>query len=81
MLPFIRSRYREHTIRDDGDFAVHMVYIHFDPVKHGVAMHPAAWPYSSFRRCLAHGLYPEDWTVADVGFTEAGERPHDQMVG
>jgi putative transposase len=58
-----------------------MDYIHFNPVKHGVAVHPAAWPFSSFRRCVAHGLYPEDWTVADVGLTEAGERGHDEMVG
>ena len=32
-----QRRYREHTIRDDDDYAAHMDYIHFNPVKHGVA--------------------------------------------
>ena len=27
------------TIRDDRDFAAHMDYIHFNPVKHGLAAH------------------------------------------
>jgi REP element-mobilizing transposase RayT len=26
----------EHTIRDDRDFAAHMDYTHFNPVKHGL---------------------------------------------
>lgn len=69
-----QRRYWEHTIRDDGDYAAHMDYIHFNPVKHGVAGHPAAWPFSSFRRCVARGTYPEDWTVAEVGLADTGER-------
>ena len=69
-----QRRYWEHTIRDDADFATHMDYIHFNPVKHGVAEHPAAWPFSSFRRCVAQGMYPEDWAVADVGLLNTGER-------
>jgi putative transposase len=31
-----QRRYREHTIRDDRDFAAHMDYAHFNPVKHGL---------------------------------------------
>jgi putative transposase len=27
--------YWEHTVRDDRDYAAHMDYIHFNPVKHG----------------------------------------------
>src|SRR5258708_27668481 len=30
-----QRRYWEHTIRDEGDFARHVDYIHFNPVKHG----------------------------------------------
>jgi putative transposase len=56
-----QRRYWEHTIRDDprlreGDLAAHL-----DPVKHGLAEHPAEWPHSSFRRCVAGGLYPTGW--------------------
>ena len=76
-----QRRYWEHTIRDDGDYAAHIYYIHFNPVKHGFAEHPAEWPFSSFRRCVARGLYPDDWTVADVGLADTGERPHKETVG
>jgi putative transposase len=30
-----QRRYWEHTLRDDDDFARHLDYIHFNPVKHG----------------------------------------------
>ena len=69
-----QRRYWEHTIRDDRDYAAHMDYIHFNPVKHGLADHPAAWPYSSFRPCLARGLYPKDLAKPGVVPGNAGER-------
>jgi REP element-mobilizing transposase RayT len=53
-----QRRYWEHTIRDDRDFAAHMDYTNFNPVKHGLVTHPADWPYSSFRRRVDSGLYP-----------------------
>ena len=75
-----QRRYWEHTIRDDGDYAAHMDYIHFNPVKHGLAKHPAAWPYSSFLRCVARGVYPEGWAIDDSGLTAVGER-REYVVG
>ena len=50
-----QRRYWEHTIRDDRDFAAHLDYTHFNPVKHGLVKHPADWPHSSFRQCVAKG--------------------------
>jgi putative transposase len=50
-----QRRYWEHTVRDQQDFATHFDYIHFNPVKHGLVEHPAEWPHSSFRRCVATG--------------------------
>ena len=35
-----QRRYWEHTIRDERDYAAHMDYIHFNPVKHGFVQHP-----------------------------------------
>jgi putative transposase len=69
-----QRRFWEHTIRDDRDYAAHMDYTHFNPVKHGLAQHPADWPFSSFRRCVTAGIYPADWVggIAELG--EAGER-------
>jgi putative transposase len=69
-----QRRYWEHTIRDDRDYAAHMDYIHWNPVKHGLAAHPADWPFSSFARCVARGLYPSDWASGDRGLVDRGER-------
>ena len=70
-----QNRFWEHTVRDDRDYAAHMDYTHFNPVKHGLAMSAADWPFSSFRRCVAKGLYPADWGGELDEPTEVGERP------
>ena len=70
-----QRRYWEHTIRDERDFTSHMDYIHFNPVKHGVATSAAEWEFSSFHRCVKQGLYPAAWTSADDTAGEWGERP------
>jgi putative transposase len=56
-----QRRYWEHWIRGEEDLRRHLDYIHFNPVKHGHAQRALDWPYSSFRRCVARGLYPRDW--------------------
>ena len=56
-----QHRFWEHQIRDDGDFARHVEYIHFNPVKHGLVNSPKAWPYSTFHRFVQQGIYPGDW--------------------
>lgn len=56
-----QRRYYDHIIRDTEDFARHLDYLHFNPVKHALASRPAAWPWSSFRQWQDRGLYPEDW--------------------
>jgi putative transposase len=61
-----QRRFWEHTIRDERDYAAHMDYIHVNPVKHGLVAEARAWEYSSFRRCVAAGLYPADWDGAGV---------------
>jgi putative transposase len=68
-----QRRFWEHTIRDDRDYAAHMDYVHFNPVKHGFATSAAGWPYSTFHRCLAIGLYPTDWAGGQA-MVEGGER-------
>jgi len=68
-----QRRYWEHAIRDDRDFAAHVDYIHYNPVKHGYVTRVADWPYSTFRRCVARGIYPADWGGVDVVDSVAGE--------
>ena len=69
-----QRRYWEHTIRDNRDYAAHMDYIHFNPVKHGFVQDPAEWPLSSFQRCVDRGLYPSGWRGSGGELAEAGER-------
>lgn len=56
-----QRRFWEHQIRNDADFARHMDYIHFNPVKHGHVANAAAWPYSTFHRYVREGVYSPDW--------------------
>lgn len=44
-----QRRFWEHAIRDDDDYAAHVDYIHFNPVKHGYVSDPGDWRYSSWR--------------------------------
>jgi len=60
-LTFWQRRYWEHRIRDEQDFETHVDYIHYNPVKHGYATAPADWPYSTFHRFVANGIYPATW--------------------
>jgi putative transposase len=56
-----QRRYWEHTIRDEGDFARHIDYIHFNPVKHRYVERVQDWPFSSFQRMVQLGFYPSGW--------------------
>ncbi len=56
-----QRRYWEHVIRDQRDWERHMDYIHFNPVKHGYVGAVRDWPYSSFHRLVARGIYTPDW--------------------
>ncbi|MEO8102667.1 MAG: transposase [Betaproteobacteria bacterium] len=67
-----QHRYGEHALRDDADFARHVEYIHFNPVKHGLASSAMEWPYSSFRRYMEAGDYPADWGGSATGLEVVG---------
>jgi len=56
-----QRRFWEHSVRDDADYAAHFDYIHYNPVKHGWVRRVQDWPYSSFHRYVALGVYPLDW--------------------
>jgi hypothetical protein len=42
--------YWEHLIRDERDYAHHIDYCWFKPVRHGLVANVEDWPYSSFHR-------------------------------
>jgi putative transposase len=56
-----QPRFWEHQIRDERDYEKHCDYIHWNPVKHGLAARVRDWPYSSFHRFVRCGLYAPDW--------------------
>ena len=69
-----QRRFWEHVIRDDADFQRHADYIHFNPVKHGHTARVADWPYSTFHRYVAEGIYPLDWGGVGSDNIDVGER-------
>jgi putative transposase len=74
-----QRRYWEHTVRDEEDFAQHVDYIHYNPVKHEHVAQVKDWPHSSFHRMVRLGVYPEDWggdarEIPTANAAEFGER-------
>ena len=61
----------EHTIRDEGDYARPMDYVHFDPVKHGyVPVVGSIRPFVGGRRQVpihAIGVARVRWTLPPAG--------------
>lgn len=56
-----QRHYWEHCIRDELDYQRHVDYAHVNPLKHGYVRRVSEWPYSSFHRYVAQGIYPENW--------------------
>ena len=56
-----QKRYWEHCLQNEDDWRNHIDYIHYNPVKHGYVLSPLEWPYSSFNKAVANGLYDKDW--------------------
>ena len=59
-------RYWDHIIRDQDDFNRHIDYIHYNPVKHGLAKNPFDWEYSSIHDFRKGGYYRDDWGGIDI---------------
>jgi putative transposase len=69
-----QRRFWEHLIRDELDYARHVDYIHFNPVKHGHVTKVRDWPHSSFHRWVREGRLPDNWAGTDDEHQVFGER-------
>ncbi|GJL74270.1 MAG: hypothetical protein NMNS02_03760 [Nitrosomonas sp.] len=69
-----QRRFWEHTITGDQDYAAHMDYIHYNPVKHGWVKSVKDWPYSTFHRLVEKGVYPLDWAGGTAEILDKGKR-------
>jgi putative transposase len=67
-----QRRYWEHMIRDGADYARHVEYCWFNPVKHGLVARVRDWPHSSFHRDVRRGVVAMDW-AGEVTEGEFGE--------
>jgi putative transposase len=69
-----QRRFWEHLIRDERDYAAHVNYIHYNPVKHGHVKAVAQWAHSSFHAYCRRGMYTLDWAGTDEDEQRFGER-------
>jgi len=58
-----QRRYWEHQIKDELDYAKHMDYLHYNPVKHQLVTKIKDWPYSTFHRYVKQDVYDENWAI------------------
>jgi REP-associated tyrosine transposase len=65
-----QRRFWEHTVTDEDDFQRCIDYIHWNPVKHGLAARDADYPWSSFHRFVDRGLYDRAWGTGHVAVAD-----------
>jgi len=76
-----QRRYWEHLIRDEHDYAHHIDYCWFNPVKHGLVANVEDWRYSSFHRDHRDNPRPGDFRSFEEALAaharrgRYGERP------
>ncbi len=52
-----------HVLRSKKEIERHIDFVHYNPVRHGLAKMPWDWSHSSFRNFVKHGYYFKDWTL------------------
>lgn len=72
-----QRRFWDQLIRDEADYRMHIDYIHWNPVKHGLVKNVADWQYSSFRRFVRLGLYPANWGNQSVDLNDVAGEPRE----
>ena len=72
-----QRRFYEYTVKSQADYRSHVVYMHMNPVKHGLADCPLDWPWSTFHRHVQQGTLPHDWR-GPIDLPGAGE--YDQEI-
>src|SRR5262249_181018 len=68
-----QHRFWEHLSRDDEGYGRLGEYCYINPVKHGLVTRVRDWPFSSFHRDVAAGLFPQDWAGDFDALCEFGE--------
>ncbi|MFO0848151.1 MAG: transposase [Gemmataceae bacterium] len=61
-----QPRFWEHTVRGEDDLTRCLDYLHYNPVKHGLADRVADYPWSTFARFVRLGEYEPGWGAGFV---------------
>lgn len=61
--PFWNADHHLRLLNSEHEVHTHLNFIHYDPVRHGVAARAADYAWSSFPARVNQGYYPEDWAV------------------
>lgn len=61
-----QNRFWDHIIRNRTDMMRHLDYIHYNPVKHGLAADPYEYEYSSIQTYLEKGHYRHGHEIPDA---------------
>jgi len=62
-----QRRFWEHAIRDETDLENHLNYIHYNPIKHGLASCAHEWPHSLFPKWVKSDVYDPNWQCVCEG--------------
>ena len=62
------NRFWDHIIRDQKDYNIHLDYIHYNPIRHGLTNDPFSYSQSSLNRFYNAGYYQRDWGVKPLEF-------------
>ena len=60
-----QNRFWDHIIRNQDEMNLYTDYIHYNPVKHKLAVDPFTYQYSSLNLYYENGLYARDWGVKE----------------
>ncbi|RBI84035.1 transposase [Rhodosalinus halophilus] len=53
-----QRRFWEHHVRGEAEYRAFVRYCHLNPVRHGLAETPEAWPFSTVHREIRAGRWP-----------------------
>jgi putative transposase len=60
-LEICQRRFWEHAVRHDKDYARHMDYRYYNPMKHGHVKYAIYWWHSTIHRYIAASIIFSDW--------------------
>lgn len=68
-----QARFWDHIIRGERDLGRHADYIHYNPVKHGLAENILSWPHSSASKYYSDQVMPSFEGITGCQDGEFGE--------